>query len=53
MTSFEKEEYLIKYGRKEKLKAKSQSANIYFKLNFLNSIVPKIMCHYRDLSKQF
>ena len=41
--SFEKEEYMKKYGKKEKSKAKSQAVNIYFILNFLNSILAKII----------
>ena len=43
MKSFEKEGYMKKYGKKEKLKAKSQAVNIYFILNFLNSILAKII----------
>ena len=49
MTSFGKEEYMTKYGKKEKLKAKSQAANIYFILHFLNSILPKIIYHCNHL----
>ena len=47
MASFQKEEYMTKYGKKEK--AKSEAANIYFILNFLNSILPKIIYHYNYL----
>ena len=49
MMSFEKEEYMTKYGKKEKLKAKSQVANIYFILNILNGILPKIIYHRNHL----
>ena len=47
--SFEKEEYMTKYGKKENLKAKSPVAIIYFIFDFLNGILPKIICHCNHL----
>ena len=36
---------MTKHRKKEKLKAKSYAANIYFILNFLSGILPKIIYH--------
>ena len=40
-----------KYGKKERLKAKSEAANIYFILNFLNSMLPRI--YHRNYLRHF
>ena len=38
--------YMTKHGKKEKFKAKLQATNIYFILNILNGILPKIIYHH-------
>ena len=40
---------MTKYGKRQKSKAKSQAANIYFILTFLKSILPKIIHHCNHL----